>query len=89
MLGWGHSQCWHDANLAAGGGVSPSYTSKLTNVTYFMNTTGSGLPFTEAQTQCVDNGGHLVAYLSLEEQLEIEKHFTDYGWWLPYYHKAG
>ena len=64
-----------------------SSQASSTGNTYIYNT--SHVTFAEGEQACRDNGGHLVAYLSLEEQLEIEKHFTDYGWWLPYYHKAG
>jgi hypothetical protein len=65
------------------------YASSLTNVSYYFNNTCGGLSFSEAQATCLENGGHLVAYASLEEQLQVEKHFIDYGWWAPYNEKVG
>lgn len=43
------------------------YVSNTTQATYILNTTQS--TFHEAQAVCNDNGGHLVSYLSLEEQV--------------------
>jgi hypothetical protein len=65
------------------------YTSSLTNMSYYFNNTGGGLSFSEGEAYCLENGGHLVAYVSLEEQLEVEKHFIDYGWWAQYNEKVG
>ena len=74
--------------VTAGGGVSPPYTSSVTNVSYFMNTTSDGMTFNDAEQSCLENGGHLVAYASLDEQTEVEKYFMDRGWWLQYYQKV-
>jgi hypothetical protein len=65
------------------------YTSPLTNVSYYFNNSGGGQSFSEAEASCLENGGHLAAYASLDEQLEVERYFIDYGWWAPYYQKVG
>jgi hypothetical protein len=41
---------------------------------------------TEAEANCNRNGGHLAAYTSVEEQMEVERFFIDGGWLLPKYH---
>jgi hypothetical protein len=34
---------------------------------------------TVAHANCNRNGGHLAAFTQLEEQLEVEKYYTDLG----------
>jgi hypothetical protein len=41
------------------------------------------MTFANAESFCNDQGGHLVAYNSLEEQREVEQCFTDQGVLLP------
>jgi hypothetical protein len=41
---------------------------------------------TQAEASCNRYGGHLAAYTSLEEQMEVESFFIDGGWLLPKYH---
>jgi hypothetical protein len=40
-----------------------------------------------AQEDCKRNGGHLAAYISLEEQAEVEEFYTRRGFLLPKFHQ--
>ena len=40
-----------------------------------------------AQEDCKRNGGHLAAYISLEEQAEVEQFYTKRGFLLPKFHQ--
>jgi hypothetical protein len=48
------------------------YTSNITNATYMLNTNASDSHTAEAF--CTARGAHLVAYASLEEQIEVGEH---------------
>jgi hypothetical protein len=37
---------------------------------------------------CVDKGGHLVSYLSVEEQVDVEQYFVGKGWLYPNFNKV-
>jgi hypothetical protein len=60
--------------------------SANTSNTYLLNT--SAVPFSNASQSCRDNGGELVYYSSLAEQLEVEAYFTALGIFLPSYHRT-
>jgi hypothetical protein len=62
------------------------YSSEVTNNTYILNQFVSN--FTKAQEFCTDNGGHLAAFSSLEEQQEVEGYYIEMGYLLPTYHKS-
>ena len=49
--------------------------SETSGETYLLNTCQLAQP--DAETFCRANGGHLVSYLSLEEQQEVEQFFVD------------
>ena len=53
-----------------------------------MNATTGGATFDDAEASCVTNGGHLVAYQSLDEHKDVEQHFITYGYFLPESHKV-
>ncbi len=61
------------------------YTSEITNSTYILNQFAGN--FTNATSFCNDNGGHLVSYVSVEEQEEVEGYYKQMGYLLPTYHK--
>jgi hypothetical protein len=48
-------------------GVSESYQTPVTNLTFYLNT--SYVSWQEGETMCKRNGGHLAAYSSAEEQV--------------------
>jgi hypothetical protein len=73
----------------ADGAVSEPYDSPVTNATFYINATTGGATFDDAQTACVESGGNLAAYLSLAEQLDVERRFITYGFFLPESHKVG
>jgi hypothetical protein len=58
----------------------------LADATYILNqkymTQADGDKF------CVDKGGHLVSYLSVEEQVDVEQYFVGKGWLYPNYNKV-
>jgi hypothetical protein len=62
-----------------------AYVSNVTNATYLLNTTMVNMP--TAQKTCNVNGGHLVAYTGVEEQVDVEAYFLSIGMLLPTYHK--
>jgi hypothetical protein len=62
------------------------YTSEISNNSYILNQFVSN--FTKAQEFCTDNGGHLAAFASLEEQQEVEGYYIEMGYLLPTYHKS-
>ena len=49
------------------------YVSPVTNYTYIYNTTMTDNK--NAHKMCNSQGGHLVAYQSLEEQVDVEQYF--------------
>ena len=51
---------------------------------YVLNTKPTS--FSSAEQFCQGQGGHLAAFNSLEEQLEMENYFIEKGFLLPYYH---
>jgi hypothetical protein len=53
--------------------------------TYIINTTRLG--FRDAEAACQDDGGHLVSYGSLDEQVEVESFFVANGYFIPTAHK--
>jgi hypothetical protein len=90
MIGtWG----WADANcrstkasfLCESFPMGPyNYTSNMTNATYVLNTQPA--LFNDAETYCTDHGGHLVSYVSLAEQQDVEGYFVRTGTLVPGYH---
>jgi hypothetical protein len=61
------------------------YFSPVTNATYLLNTNVSNASV--AHTYCTTNGGHLVAWGSLEEQADVEQYYINAGFLLPTFHK--
>lgn len=61
--------------------------SETTNATYLLNTNASN--GTAAHAWCGTNGGHLVAYASLEEQAEVEQVRTGSHWASRHCRRAG
>lgn len=57
----------------------------VTKNTYMINTTLSTRYV--AEDTCVGHGGHLVSYLRLDEQQEVEEFFIEQGVLLPTFHK--
>jgi hypothetical protein len=52
--------------------------------TYMFSTSSNN--FSAAEEACKDNGGHLTAWASQEEQAEVEQYFVAQGILLPAYH---
>ncbi len=50
-----------------------NYTNTQTEVTYMLNTSKAN--YYEAEEVCMERGGHLVSYTSIEEQLDVEAYF--------------
>jgi hypothetical protein len=61
--------------------VQPRLYNTTTRYTYILNT--QRLNFSSGEQYCNDNGGHLVAYTSAEEQLAVEQFFTQQGTLFP------
>jgi hypothetical protein len=51
--------------------LPPPYTAQITGSTFFLNLTHSS--HQDAEASCSANGGHLAAYVSAEEQKEVEQ----------------
>ena len=66
--------------------MAPWYTTNATGNTFYMNT--SLVDQATAQEDCKRNGGHLAAYISLEEQAEVEQFYTKRGFLLPKFHQT-
>jgi hypothetical protein len=62
-------------------GVQPKLYNATTRNTYILNT--QRLNFSAGEQFCNDNGGHLVAYTSADEQLSVEQYFTQLGVLFP------
>ncbi len=63
-----------------------NYTSLANKNTYVLNTTLSTRY--DAEHVCISHGGHLVSYLSIDEQMDVEETFTDMGVLLPTFHRS-
>ncbi len=70
---------------AAGPGSAPWYTTNATGNTFYLNTTE--VDSNTAEENCKKNGGHLAAYISLEEQAEVEQFYTKKGYLMPKFHQ--
>jgi hypothetical protein len=57
------------------------YVSPKSNATYIYNNTQ--LNFVQAEQTCNDQGGHLVTYMDLNEQLEVEAYYSRMGYLFP------
>jgi hypothetical protein len=77
--------CCPSALCPADPQAAPPYTTQLSNVTFFLNTTP--VTFGEAEEACQLSGGHLATFESTEEQQEVEQHYVDQGWFLSPCHK--
>jgi hypothetical protein len=64
--------------------VQPRLVNRTTGFTYILNT--ERMNWTTGEQYCNDNGGHLVAYTSSEEQYSVERYFTDMGVLFPECH---
>ena len=62
-----------------------SFTSNITNTTYILDT--EPRTFAQGEAFCTSQGGHLVSYDSLQEQLEVEDYFIKKGYLIPSCHK--
>ena len=45
------------------------------------------MTFSEAEQACQLSGGHLATFESIDEQLEVEQHYVEQGWFLSACHK--
>jgi hypothetical protein len=63
----------------------PPYTNVTTNTTYILNT--KKMNFSQAESYCNDNGGHLASWNNREEQMEVEQHFINAGVLFPHCHQ--
>ncbi len=63
----------------------PPYTTKLTAVTFYLNTTPS--TFDQAELACQTSGGHLATYSSFAEQVEVETFYIENYYLMPAFHK--
>ena len=59
----------------------PQYKSAVSKATFFLAPKPS--TFEAAEQACQMGGGHLAAFTSGAEQTEVEKFFTDSGYWFP------
>ena len=66
--------------------VAPTYTTKSTGGSFYLNTTLTKQA--EAEAACKLANGHLATYTSMEEQEEVEQFFTEQGYLLPGCHRA-
>jgi hypothetical protein len=73
------------APCATGPGAAPWYTANATGYTFYLNTTE--VDSAAAEESCKRNGGHLAAYISLEEQAEVEHFYTTKGYLMPKFHQ--
>jgi hypothetical protein len=71
---------------AAGPGAAPWYTTNATGNTFYLNTTV--VDSATAEESCKRNGGHLAAYISLEEQAEVEQFYIKRGFLLSKFHQV-
>ena len=51
--------------------LPPLYTAQISGNTFFLNLSYSS--HADAEASCSANGGHLAAYVSIEEQKEVEQ----------------
>ncbi len=58
-----------------------TYCSATSRSCYFLRKV-KNLPYAAARNTCIALGGHLVAYNTGAEQLEVEKYFKGTGGWL-------
>jgi hypothetical protein len=58
----------------------------LPDATYILNQ--KYMTQAEGEKYCVDQGGHLVSYLSLEEQVDVEQYFVGKGWLYSNFNKV-
>jgi hypothetical protein len=58
----------------------------LPDATYILNQ--NYMTQADGEKFCVDRGGHLVSYLSVEEQVDVEQYFVGKGWLYSNYNKA-
>jgi hypothetical protein len=65
--------------------VAPAFTAPSTGNTFFLNT--SYMNFSSAETACAASGGHLAAYISQQEQAEVEQFYIRNGYLLPAFHR--
>ncbi len=63
-----------------------NYSSAIANATFLLNT--APMPQPQAERFCQAQGGHLAAFLTPEEQAEVEGHFLGAGHLLPTYHQT-
>jgi hypothetical protein len=63
----------------------PPYTNVTTNTTYILNT--KKMNFSQAESYCNDNGGHLASWNNREEQMEVEQYFIKVGVLFPNCHQ--
>jgi hypothetical protein len=83
-FGWADTSCNRAMTFmcrVATAGMAPYFTTNTTNVTYFLNTTQVNQ--TVAEAACNRAGGHLAAFTSIDEQLEVEAYYTRKGWLFP------
>jgi hypothetical protein len=64
---------------------APRLTTESTAATFYLNTTPS--TFDEAEIACQTEGGHLAAYSSFEEQVEVESFYLDNYYLMAPFHK--
>jgi hypothetical protein len=64
--------------------VPPPYTAQVSGNTFWLNI--SNVTQADAEASCSANGGHLAAYLSSEEQKEVEAFYLKGGYLLPKFH---
>jgi hypothetical protein len=62
-----------------------SYFSSATNNTYSLNTCDTN--FFDAENDCMNGGGHLASWHSLQEQQLVEQYYITYGAITPGFHK--
>ena len=67
-------------------GAAPWYTTNATGNTFYLNTTL--VDSASAEESCKRNGGHLAAYISLEEQAEVEQFYIKRGFLLSKFHQV-
>jgi hypothetical protein len=54
--------------------------------TYILNQ--RAMKQSDAEAYCVDQGGRLASFLTLEEQVDVEQYFVSKGWLYPKFYQV-